>query len=578
MPNYIKKRLIIAIPMLNLLFMHYFFYFNKFLEWTWLYSGLINLCSVIFDVFCVFFLSLIIVRGRLKPAVVITQFVTLIWSLINVVYGRFFFRYMPISALKEANGLGDNLVLRNILSGLNWYDLFYVVSVVCFFFLYRKTRKVQLIRTQIVRMLLIPSFALFLTLLIYSTYHFIHPRYRSNWDLYAFRVKELLFDSLRGGTPNLAHFQTGCLRVTAFEIYDMFKVTELTHQQKKEISDYYHDYKGRTSRHVCNTKIKNVIFILLESYLSAPIDLFVDGKEITPFLNSLMRKSDVYYNGNMKSDIGCGESGDGQFIYMTGILPLDYKMTIGQVKGHSLPALPIVLMNNLGIKHCEIVFPTLPNLWQQAEMNIVYGLNKAYSLEDIVGNKGTEIDDQRIFDFSSQLLSSAKEPFFSLILSISTHSPYDHYTGEDVLKDNDEFPQEYKNYLNTCHYTDCQLQNYFETLKQTGIYDRSLIIVASDHYAHLNRLKMNERISDATPLFIINGDIDTEKAWKGEFHQLDVYTTILDVLGINSEWKGLGRTLLSPNYSNSVTDKTRKISEMLIEGDYFSDVSPEEYK
>ena len=155
MPNYIKKRLIIAIPMLNLLFMHYFFYFNKFLEWTWLYSGLINLCSVIFDVFCVFFLSLIIVRGRLKPAVVITQFVTLIWSLINVVYGRFFFRYMPISALKEANGLGDNLVLRNILSGLNWYDLFYVVSVVCFFFLYRKTRKVQLIRTQIVRMLLI---------------------------------------------------------------------------------------------------------------------------------------------------------------------------------------------------------------------------------------------------------------------------------------------------------------------------------------------------------------------------------------------------------------------------------------
>ena len=89
---------------------------------------------------------------------------------------------------------------------------------------------------------------------------------------------------------------------------------------------------------------------------------------------------------------------------------------------------------------------------------------------------------------------------------------------------------------------------------------------------------MNERISDATPLFIINGDIDTEKAWKGEFHQLDVFTTILDVLGINSEWKGLGRTLLSPNYSNSVTDKTRKISEMLIEGDYFSDVSPEEYK
>ena len=204
-------------------------------------------------------------------------------------------------------------------------------------------------------------------------------------------------------------------------------------------------------------------------------------------------------------------------------------------------------------------------------MNIVYGLTEAYSLDDIVANKADEVDDKDIFDFSTRILNPAKEPFFSLILSVSTHSPYNHYVGDNFLQNRGDYPIEYKNYLNTCHYTDCQLQKYFDALKQAGIYDRSLIIIASDHYAHLNRLKMDKKIPDYTPLFIINGNIDVEQAWKGEFHQLDVYTTILDVLGIDNEWKGLGKTLITSKYSNSASKKAHHLSEMIIEGDYFSD-------
>ena len=31
---------------------------------------------------------------------------------------------------------------------------------------------------------------------------------------------------------------------------------------------------------------------------------------------------------------------------------------------------------------------------------------------------------------------------------------------------------------------------------------------------------------------MINGNINEDEAWKGEIHQLDVYTTILDILDI----------------------------------------------
>ena len=566
----IKSLLLIVFPLLNLLFMHYYFYLNGYLEWTWMYSIIINLCSVVFDVSILLILFMLLMKGNFKIAVLLSYILTLIWSFVNVVYGRFFFQYMSLSAIGEAHSLGDGLVINSVMSAFHWYDLFYLLSIISFFFLYRKTESCMLNRRNLVYFISIPVISLLMTFVAYSAYHFVHPHYRHNWELYKFRAKEFLFDSVRGGTPNLAHFQTGCLRVALFELYDMLHVTTLTPEQRLQIEKYYKDHSMRITHHQRNPKIKNVIFILLESFLSAPIDLEVDGKVITPFLNSLKKDSTVYYNGNMISDIGCGESGDGQFIYMTGILPLKYKMTVGQVKDHKLPAIPHILKHKLNIKRTEIFFPTMPNLWQQADMNVAYGIDYAYSLSDIEGGISKEANDKDIFAYAAKSLNDSKVPFFSLILSVSTHSPYDKYIGEDLHLIDTSLSENYKNYLNTCHYTDNQIRQYFEELKLKGLFDSSLIVIASDHYAHLDMLNMIGKISNHTPLFIINGDICIEKAWKGECHQLDTYTTLMDMLGIEQPWVGLGHTLLD-SYKCSVDETVSNISELIIEGDYFAE-------
>ena len=561
--------ILIVIPMLNLLFMHYYFYFNKYLEWVWTYSEFVNICGVAFDFFVLFFISLLVTRKNLKPALVVTQILTIIWSFVNVMYGRFFFQYMSISAVGEVQGLGNALVIDSIMSAFSWFDSFYLLSVFFFFLLFRFIHPCKLSNKSMIRLLGIPVLSLLMTFFAYSVYHFAHPHYRNNWELYKFRMHEFLYDPIRGGTPNLAHFQTGCIRVAFYEIYDMLHPKVLSVDQKKQIKDYYQDYSLRSTHHQRNPKIKNVIFILLESFLSEPIDMKVNGKEITPFLNSLKRDSDVYYNGNMISDIGCGESGDGQFLYMTGILPLKYKMTVGQVKKHVLPSLSRIFTKELGIQDTEIIYPTMPNLWQQADMNIAYGINNSYSMIDIARTKDCEVDDQSIFEFAVESLSKSKTPFFSLILSISGHSPYDHYKGDNLFLGNTDYPEEYLNYLNTCHYTDFQINKYFDILKSRGVYDNSLIIIASDHYAHLDMLKMNGKISMHIPLFIINGEINNIEVWEGEFHQLDVYTTLLDLLDIQQDWRGLGHTLLTHSYITSVNEEASHISSLIIEGDYF---------
>ena len=132
------------------------------------------------------------------------------------------------------------------------------------------------------------------------------------------------------------------------------------------------------------------------------------------------------------------------------------------------------------------------------------------------------------------------------------------------------YPESYRNYLIACHQVDRLLDRYFSHLKQIGMLDNSLIVIVSDHHAHMDALGMGEKITNELPLYIVNGNIDTDIAWKGQCNQLDVFTTILDVLNIDSEWKGLGHTLLSPEYENSVTPRIWDVSECIIEGDFFN--------
>jgi lipoteichoic acid synthase len=87
-------------------------------------------------------------------------------------------------------------------------------------------------------------------------------------------------------------------------------------------------------------------------------------------------------------------------------------------------------------------------------------------------------------------------------------------------------------------------------------------------------MDMVDKLSSNLPLFIINGGISNKDAWTGECNQLDVFTTILDILGIESQWRGLGHTLLNKNYKNSVTEKKQMMSEWIINSDYFSEKSP----
>ena len=79
---------------------------------------------------------------------------------------------------------------------------------------------------------------------------------------------------------------------------------------------------------------------------------------------------------------------------------------------------------------------------------------------------------------------------------------------------------------------------------------------------------MDDKISENIPVYIVNGNINKKTAWLGSCNQLDLYTTILDIMGSDYKWNGLGTTLLSPYYNDSVTIK-QEVSDWIINSDYF---------
>jgi lipoteichoic acid synthase len=128
------------------------------------------------------------------------------------------------------------------------------------------------------------------------------------------------------------------------------------------------------------------------------------------------------------------------------------------------------------------------------------------------------------------------------------------------------------NYLKRYHYTDRQLGRYFQYLKSKGMYDNSIIVVVSDHDAHANFLNMSkEQINNAyLPFIIAHADLDPEKCWTEEMNQLDVFTTLLDLLNLETDWCGLGSSVLDKeHYENRLNDTTQKVSDLIIESNYW---------
>lgn len=289
-------------------------------------------------------------------------------------------------------------------------------------------------------------------------------------------------------------------------------------------------------------------------------------------MNSLRHDSTTFYNGQLNPNITIGESSDGQFLYMTGMLPLRSEVTVTKAKYAELPGLPNILKQEAKIAEAQMIIPTLPSMWEQEIMCEKYGFDHLYTSADYQNGTFWYLSDQQVFGYALEKNLSAKQPFLSVVLTMTMHQPYTSPMDSEFIVKNESMTEKYRNYLSTCHYTDQQIKWYFEQLKKKGLYDNSIIVIVADHHAHASLFDMKEGdISSDIPLYIINGNVNKTTGWQGRCNQLDVYTTLLDIFDTRGEWKGFGHTLITDDYHDSVKAELWILSEQIILGNYFEE-------
>ncbi|MEK3884078.1 LTA synthase family protein [Paenibacillus sp. PL2-23] len=298
---------------------------------------------------------------------------------------------------------------------------------------------------------------------------------------------------------------------------------------------------------------KNLIIIQMESMQSFLIDLAVEGVEITPNMNKLVKENS--YFKHFYQQVGQGNTSDAEFVVNTSLYIPPRGAATQRYAGKELPSMPKMLKAqgyDTATFHTNVV-----EFWNRGELYKAVGFDRYYDAaffgeEDVVFFGAS---DATLYEKTAQELSrmaANDKPFYAHVLSMTAHHPYTMPEDKRFI----ELPERFHDtlvgdYLIAQHYADQQLGIFIDDLKARGIWDDSLIIVYGDHLGlPIYSLDSDEKelMEDMygreytytdminIPLVIVNPGSDMGPAVYDHLGgQVDILPTVANLLGVSLE-------------------------------------------
>lgn len=341
---------------------------------------------------------------------------------------------------------------------------------------------------------------------------------------------------------------------------DLNQILTYTRKNKLPVNpEYYGTAKG-----------KNVIVIHLESFQQFLIDLKINGKEVTPYLNSLYHNRHTLSFANFYHQVGIGRTSDAENMLETSTYGIsDGSLFTAMGSTNTFQAAPQILRERG--KYTSAVFHgNVGSFWNRDDvyknMGYNYFFDQNYFSSDRSDHIGYGIKDKVMFAESIKYLERMQQPFYTKFITVTNHTPFD-MEEEDLdhnFKTADTTDKSINNYFETAHYLDQAIREFFAYLKKSGLIKNTMVVIYGDHYGLSN--SENETLApivgessdtwnsfnnvqmQRVPFMIyspnLKGKIKHEVA--GE---IDVLPTLLHLLGIsNRNYLQFGSDLLSPKY------------------------------
>ena len=227
---------------------------------------------------------------------------------------------------------------------------------------------------------------------------------------------------------------------------------------------------------------RNLIVIQLEAFQNFLINAVYNGREITPNLNRLIAGESIYFSGYYQQ-LGRGNTSDAEFVTNNSLYPVIYGPVYEIYHRDQFYGLPWVLKEK---GYMTAAFHGyIKSFWNRDKAYPEQGFDLFIGEEDFIIDEkiGFGLTDKSFFRQSADFLKKLEQPFYSFMITLSSHVPFKLPDScqklELVHEDSDTL---FGNYIQAVHYADEAVGEFIDSLKANGLYDNSMIILYGDHF------------------------------------------------------------------------------------------------
>lgn len=464
----------------------------------------------------------------------------------NLMYFRTYYSAIPASSYLEAGNLAD--FKASVTDSLRWADIvlpLITIATAIMAFRYKTTKRQPL--TAVLKWWAAPlaGFALLLTGVNLCKGGF-HKSLRS--------VRQSAY-LCSADAPIFSVF--GCIW------YDITDAAEpITPEKQAEIERWLASQPKHQPADSVTEKRSNLLIVFAESLESWVLEKKVDGKEITPCLNRLLKEKSTLYAPNVLTQVKGGRSIDAQLMICSGLLPLMSGTYSSLYYDNTFYTLQKAMR---GLKHSRSYLLTIDKVstWNQGAVARSFGTDTIISYHDFKMTEafGTHkrIGDASFFQQCREKIERGEvwkpgESVYMQFVTYSGHAPFKLPDHLRTITFPASIPEKAADYMTTAHYTDKAIGDFVAYLKTLPQYKETIVVIVGDHEglaSYRQELVGNPAcrglVSDKqlTPFIVLNSPVGMR--YDKFMGQIDIYPTLLNLMQLDAyRWHGLGQSILDP--------------------------------
>lgn len=292
----------------------------------------------------------------------------------------------------------------------------------------------------------------------------------------------------------------------------------------------------------------NVVAIQVESMDSSIVNQTWEGNYVTPYLHSLT-ESAVYYPYTLSYHMAGGTS-DAEFSVLNSVEALSIFPSM-KLSKYTYPNSVVKQFSDAGYT----TYAFHGNIGNYYNRDVAFdkmGFKEFFDIDDMEyeDTSGWGVPDSLMFDFALEKLKNVDGNFFSYIITITSHMPFNNTSSYYSTSKFDTVKNiTVKDYFISLSYVDESIKKFVQEIQRQ--YPDTYIFIYGDHTPDIKTSEYTQAsyehggtYFEFVPMFVISPDGKSKK--KGSFSAsfLDVAPTMLEASGITYNFRSSGINLL----------------------------------